>query len=87
MFSGQITQDESMFTYESGESVATFANASFVPAFASDVVVSDEVMEACQGDSECIYDTIQTGDQNIGMATLMLDGNNTETQVITGTGI
>lgn len=67
----QITDDQSLFTYALGESVSTFANASFEPMFVEEIVWADNAtrvaaIAACDGDVACLFDAASTNDVSIG---------------------
>ena len=71
LYLGQITENDSLFTYAPGESVATFANASFEPMFVEDIVWADNATRdaadsACAGDVVCLFDAASTNDVSIG---------------------
>ena len=73
LFLGQITDQESLFTYGPGENVSTFANATFEPMFVEDIKWADNETEAqakeqCKGDVECLFDAASTNDVSIGVA-------------------
>ena len=73
LFLGQITDQESLFTYGPGENVSTFANATFEPMFVEDINWADNETEAqakeqCKGDVECLFDAASTNDVSIGVA-------------------
>jgi len=68
---GQITDEESLFTYGQGQSVATFANASFRPMFVdqiqwADNATRDAAILACDGDVTCLFDAASTSDVSLG---------------------
>lgn len=68
---GQITDEESLFTYGQGQSVATFANASFEPMFVdqiqwADNATRDAAFLACDDDVTCLFDAASTSDVSIG---------------------
>lgn len=71
---GQITQQQSWFSYGMNESVDTYSNPDFVPSFKSDVVAvaNDTISNSCGGNEECIFDYLASGSQSVAMATLML---------------
>ena len=78
---GQISQNESLFTYADGQNVTTFANPNHVPVFLDEVLAnaSSEIVQFCNNDPMCIFDYDQTGDANVGMATLVTnEGNNND---------
>ena len=71
--SGQITDQESLFTYGPGESVSTFANKTFQPMFVEDIEWADNKTEAqakekCKGDVVCLFDAASTNNVSIGLA-------------------
>lgn len=65
----------SLFTYNPGENITTFANASFVPIFLDEPIpfANDELRqqaeEICQGDANCLFDIASTGDTAVGAST------------------
>ena len=68
---GQITDEESLFTYAPDESIATFANESFEPMFVEDIVWADNAtretaFSACDDDVACLFDAASTNDVSIG---------------------
>ena len=68
---GQITDEESLFTYAPGESTATFTNASFEPMFVENIewadnATRDAARSACAGDAACLFDAASTNDVSIG---------------------
>ena len=80
---GQISQNESLFTYADGQNVTTFANPNHVPVFLDEVVANTapEIVQSCNNDPMCIFDYNQTGDANVGMATLTTNQNNNNDQM------
>ena len=71
IFLGQITANESLFTYGPNESVDTFANASFVPMFVENIKWADNATklaaeQACGDDAVCLFDAASTNDVSIG---------------------
>jgi hypothetical protein len=46
--------------------------------------ISDKVREACGTNARCIFDATQTGNLDIGMATMQTDEGNQEDQMISG---
>ena len=65
----------SLFTYNPGENISTFANASFVPIFLDEPIpfandaLRQEAEEICQGDANCLFDIASTGDTAVGEST------------------
>lgn len=71
LYLGQITAEESLFTYGPNESVATFANASFKPMFVENIQWADNdtrdaALLACDDDVACLFDAASTNDVSIG---------------------
>ncbi len=81
---GQITDEESLFTYPSGLGVADFSDPNHEPPFSDEISVDQDIIDMCGGDSECVFDATVTGDPEIGMTTLMVDGNNTDDFAVGG---
>ena len=79
---GQIAQNESLFTYADGQNVTTFVNPNHVPVFLDEVVANaaPEIVQSCNNDPMCIFDYDQTGDANVGEATLKTNQNNNDEQ-------
>ena len=64
---------DSLFTYKAGESLFTFFDPGFTPAFEtvfSDPVLETQAMELCNGDEFCLFDIAATGSIDIGLSTL-----------------
>ena len=75
---GQITSEQSLFTYKSGESVDTFRNDSYVPMFLDAIKWSNESLRLaaeaqCNGDVSCLFDAAATNDLSIGAATMKVN--------------
>ena len=74
---GQISGAESFFTYEPGESVATFSVPNHVPPFMDEILPSLQdnatLIEVCGDNIECLFDFSQTGDAEFGMATIAVE--------------
>ena len=71
---GQITEEESIFTYEAGKSVDTFSNPDHTPPFLDELLTSlmsnSSLTAVCGDNIECLFDFDQTGDVEVGMAAL-----------------
>ena len=84
--SGQITVDESIFTYLSGQSASDFSNPSHMPSFLDEIRSSlegnSDLVEICGNNTQCMFDIDQTGDTNVGMDTLQFEEQAVE-QVVT----
>ena len=83
MHIGQVTQDESIFTYESGENVDTFSIPDHIPPFLdeilSDLTGNSTLTDVCGNNVECLFDFSQTGDMEVGMAAIAVE-NETATE-------
>ena len=71
--------NESLFHYPPGQTAADFSYPNHMPEFLQDVVdrAPPQVVAACSNDPLCIYDTVQTGDLNTGLATMGTNEDNT----------
>ena len=82
--SGQITQGESIFTYEPGESVAAFSNPDHTPPFLDEVLAglmgNSMLTDVCGDNLECLFDFDQTGNVEVGMAAMAVE-NETATEM------
>ena len=69
--SGQILIEESLFFYDEGTDVSSFAFPDHVPVFADEVVnlFTLEQRTACQEDPACMFDAFETGDVQLGLET------------------
>ena len=70
---GQIDELESLFTYPPGQSHSSFANdAIWYPTFLDAIVstASNDILAACNGDQQCIFDYATTGNVAIGVSTM-----------------
>ena len=80
---GQITEEESIFTYEAGKSVGTFSNPDRTPPFLDELLASlmgnSTLTDVCGDNVECLFDFAQTGDVDVGMAAIVVE-NETETE-------
>lgn len=81
---GQITDEESLFTYPPGLSVSNFSNQSHIPPFADEIEVDQAVADMCGDDPECVFDSTVTGNAEIGMSSLTIDSNNTDDLLVAG---
>ena len=54
-----------------------------MPVFLDEVVANTapEIVQSCNNDPMCIFDYNQTGDANVGMATLTINQNNNDDQM------
>lgn len=74
---GQITEQESLFFYESGVGTSNYSNPDLMPTFKSDIVANapDEVTTYCGGNAECIFDYSVSGSQDVAAVTLWSNEN------------
>ena len=79
MHTGQLQPNESLFQYPAGQTVDDFAHPDHVPVFLQDIAngADPQVVVACGNDSLCIFDAVQTGNTNIGIATMITNQDNT----------
>ena len=68
---------ESIFTYEPGESQASFSMPDHVPPFMDEILPSllenATLVEVCGNNVECLFDFSQTGDAEFAMATVAVE--------------
>ena len=64
----------------------SFSHPEHEPVFLDEVIesASDEILELCGNNSECIFDAIQTGSTEIALDTLETNKTNANDQMITG---
>ena len=81
---GQITQNESVFMYGVGESVANFSNPNHVPPFLDEILsnlMGNSTLTAVCGDNvDCLFDFAQTGNLEVAMAAMIVE-NETVTEM------
>lgn len=78
-FPGQVTEDESLFNYSIGDTSYSAVNyLGHQPVFSEDLDVTQEVADMCQGNPACIYDTVVTGNSEIGLSSLAVSSSNDE---------
>ena len=82
--SGQISQNESIFTYEMGEGVDIFSDPNHLPPFLdeilSNLVENSTLTDVCGTNAECLFDFAQTGEVDVGMAAIAVE-NETATEM------
>ena len=83
---GEIEPSQSLFTYPEGMTAESFSHPEHEPVFLDEVIesASDEILELCGNNSECIFDAIQTGSTEIALDTLETNKTNANDQMITG---
>ena len=67
---GQITPDESLFVYGPGLGPNNYSHPEHIPVFTNELVISDEVRQACQGNTACMFDAASTNDTMVGLSTM-----------------
>ncbi len=78
---GQITQEESFFTYSEDLSSTNFSVPDHEPVFLDELgEIPQDVVYACGDNVECRYDATQTGNLDIGLDTLTTNEANIEDQ-------
>ena len=82
---GEIEPSLSLFTYAEGMTAQSFSHPEHEPVFLDEVIesASDEILQLCGDNAECIFDAIQTGNTEVGLDTLESDNNNADDQMIT----
>ena len=70
-------------------SAESFSHPEHEPVFLDEVIdsASDEILQLCGDNAECIFDAIQTGNNEIGLNTLETDNNTVNDQMIAGNNI
>lgn len=84
LYTGRITEAESIFFYLPGETYYTFINSSFTPRFYEELLANltsaqlTLAITTCNSlaNKECIYDFMITGQQNVAASTLSTNINN-----------
>ena len=80
---GEVSVEQSLFTYPEGLSAENFSHPDHTPDFLDEVLanVDPQTRELCKGNAECIFDVFQTGNEEIEMATLQFDNNTRQSQM------
>ena len=87
---GQLTQDESLFSYENGTSAETFSSPAHEPVFLDELLSSltDEQLrsaqQTCGDDQFCLFDLLETKNQALAENSLQTNLQNTEEKVVAG---
>ena len=87
---GHVSEEESLFNYSIGAgssySAINDGYLEYRPLFTDEVLAnaSAEVLEMCQGNVECVYDSLVTGDMSVGLGTLNTSMSNDDTVQILG---
>ena len=91
-YPGRVPEVDSLFFYLTGESYATYLNASFTPRFYEDLLANLTsaqlalAISTCNAitNKECMYDFMITGKADVAAATLSTNTNNIETSANLG---
>lgn len=75
MYIGHVLELESLFNYSIGNTSYSVINDGYLdhePIFSSDLIndVPQQVIDTCQSNLPCIYDSTVTGSMSIGLSTL-----------------
>ena len=82
---GAITEEESLFSYSlDGAGFDHFQHPDHQPIFLDELAPTDEQVEVCGGDQQCIYDYAQTGNIEIGLATMEVEQSTSTNQMLLG---
>jgi fibulin 1/2 len=75
----QVYENESLFYYDVGTGVSTFADPDHIPVFADETLdrYTEQQRLACNNDPQCLFDTFETNDPEVGQETLI-----TNTQLV-----
>lgn len=80
---GQVSPEQSLFTYPEGLSANNFSHPDHVPAFLDEVLegADPQIRQLCDNNAQCIFDVTQTGDESVGMATMQFEMNTTMSEM------
>lgn len=75
--SGQITPEESIFTYDVGKNIQYFSDPNHVPPFLDEMLLdlmrNSTLTDICGDNVECLFDFTQTGEVEVGMAAIAVE--------------
>ena len=87
-FSGQVTQEQSLFYYEDGQDVTTFSVPNHKPDFLDEIdnETLSEGIVICGGDEniECLFDFFQTKNEALARSTARTNNENNENEQVIG---
>ena len=82
---GAVTEEESLFSYSlDGASFEDFQYPDHQPIFLDQLNPTVEQVEVCGGDQQCMYDYAQTGNIEIGLATMEVEQSTSTNQMLLG---
>ena len=70
---GHLTEEESLFNYTIGNTSYSAINDDYLthqPLYYDDLNITQDVRDTCQGNRECIYDSLTTRNMALGVSTL-----------------
>ena len=72
-----MNAEQSLFTYPDGLSADNFSHPDHTPEFLDEVLANADprTHDLCKGNVQCIFDASQTGNEEVGRATLQFDNN------------
>ena len=87
-FIGQVTEKESLFDYENGQSYLNFTNPDHEPLYLDEIdnetIANAAAVCGSIDNIECIFDFVATGDMSLATSTLQINNENNEDQLIIG---
>ena len=88
LFSGQITQEQSLFYYEDGQDVTTFSFPNHKPDFLDEIdkELLSQGIEICGSDKnkECLFDFFETKNEALARSTASTNNENNENEQVIG---
>lgn len=80
---GQVSEEQSLFTYTQGLSARDFSHPEHVPAFLDEVIAAadPQIRQRCNNNAQCIFDATQTGDEEVGLTTMQFELNTIQSQM------
>ena len=87
MFTGQLDASESLFTYPEGMTAADYAVLDHDPPYLDEVLAAApaDILLVCGDNVECIFDSIETGNTDIGLETMNMISTIDEDEKLTCT--
>lgn len=88
LFPGMTTSEESVFKYDSGKTHADYSFPEFVPKFLDEAnqTLVDEAVDLCgEGNNQCIFDFVFTGNAELANQTTATETQAAETAADAGT--